>query len=58
MQIKKNKDNKEIKNHGDFQFPVLVSDECLSNYDNRTFAWHWHPEIELTVIIQVKWFTK
>lgn len=52
MQIKKNKDNKEIKNHGDFQFPVLVSDECLSNYDNRTFAWHWHPEIELTVIIQ------
>ena len=33
MQIITNKSQKELKEHGSFQFPVLVSRECLSGYE-------------------------
>lgn len=50
MQIKTNLSQKELKQHGDSGFPILVSKEQLSVYESGTFLWHWHPEIELTVI--------
>lgn len=48
MQIITNEQQKEIKSHGDYSFPVHVSEEILNNYERGSFLWHCHPEIELT----------
>ena len=50
MQIKTNQFQKEVKEHGNYNFPLLVSKERLSQYESGVFLWHWHPEIELTLI--------
>lgn len=50
IQIKTNQSHKELKEHGSFQFPVLVSDETLSRYKSGSFLWHWHKEIEFTYV--------
>jgi AraC-like DNA-binding protein len=52
MQLQLDKKNKEIKPHGSYGFPVLVSDERLSRFDTGEFPWHWHPEIELTLVLE------
>ncbi len=51
MQLQINSDKRELKSHGSFGFPVFISYEKLSAYERGTFAWHWHPEIELTFIL-------
>lgn len=51
MQIQINEEQKELKLHGKTQFPLLVSNEKLSNYTAGAFIWHWHPEIEITLIL-------
>lgn len=50
MQIVTNKYKREMKEHGNDQFPFLISYERLSKYESGSFLWHWHPEIELTLI--------
>ena len=51
MQIYIEKNQKEIKEHGSFAFPVNVSIENIQSYEQSSFLWHWHPEIELTWIV-------
>lgn len=51
MQIEINAQQKELKSHGCFEFPVSVNYETLSNYEHGSFIWHCHPEIELTLIL-------
>ena len=51
MQIHIEKNQKEIKDHGSFAFPVNVSIENIQSYEQSSFLWHWHPEIELTWIM-------
>lgn len=41
----------EQKNHGTFPFPLLVSIESLSDYDGGEFLLHWHPEVEITLVL-------
>ena len=50
MQIQTNQFQKELKEHGNYHFPFLISTEKLSKYESGSFLWHWHPEIELTLI--------
>ena len=50
MQIITNQFQKELTQHGNEQFPVLVSYQKLSEYESGSFMWHWHPEIEITYV--------
>ncbi len=50
MQIHTENNQKEIKEHGDYAFPVNVSEERIQDYEQDAFLWHWHPEVELTWI--------
>ena len=50
MQIITDETKKEIKAHGSHTFPLLVSYEKITAYDSGSFLWHWHPEIEMTLI--------
>lgn len=51
MQINIRDNKKEIKDHGSFSFPVNISVEKIQYYDQGSFPWHWHPEIELTWVM-------
>lgn len=50
-QIAIGKNKKEIKDHGSYSFPVNVCTESIQKYEHNSFLWHWHPEIELTLIL-------
>ena len=50
MQIITNQFQKELKQHGNEQFPFLVSYQKLSEYESGSFMWRWHPEIEITYV--------
>lgn len=50
MQLQTNQFQKEVKEHGSYSFPFVIHNEQLSCYENGSFLWHWHPQIELTLI--------
>lgn len=52
MQLHLDTNKKELKSHGTYEFPVNVSYEQLSHYERKSFLWHWHKEIELTILLQ------
>ncbi|MDO4313169.1 MAG: AraC family transcriptional regulator [Eubacteriales bacterium] len=48
IQIHTTDNQREMKAHGDYHFPVHISEESIGIYEGGAFMWHWHPEIELT----------
>lgn len=52
QQLKVDADRQEIKEHGSFSFPVRVSEERLFAMYGGAFLWHWHPQIELTLVLE------
>ena len=51
MQINIEENQKEIKEHGSYSFPLNVAVEHIESYEQGAFLWHWHPEIEITKIV-------
>lgn len=51
MQIITHTNQKELKEHGNYAFPVNISIEHIQSYEMGHFLWHWHPEVELTLIL-------
>ncbi len=51
MQINTTKNQKETKAHGSYEFPVGVNVEAIQAYEQGSFLWHWHPEVELTWVM-------
>ena len=51
MQIRMDKENRELNAHGSYEFPVNISYEQLSRYERGSLSWHWHQEIELTFVL-------
>lgn len=51
MQLQLDPNKQEVKAHGTYGFPVNVSREQLSRYEKNSFLWHWHREVELTLIL-------
>lgn len=49
-QIITNPSGRKLKEHGSYRFPFLVSRERLSRYETGSFLWHWHTEIEFTLV--------
>lgn len=54
MQIRTGKNKQEIKEHGNYEFPVNVCVESIQAYERGIFLWHWHKEVELTLVLSGK----
>ena len=54
MELLVNEEKRELKSHGTFQFPVNISRKRLSSYGTGAFPWHWHDEVELTLVLSGK----
>lgn len=51
MELRVNEEKKELKSHGTYGFPVNISRKKLSSYETGSFPWHWHDEVELTLVL-------
>ncbi len=54
MELQVNEQKQEMKFHGTYGFPVNVDRKWLSSYETGSFPWHWHDEIELTLVMSGK----
>ena len=51
MELQVNEERRELKSHGTYGFPVNISRKRLSSYQTGSFPWHWHDEVELTLVL-------
>lgn len=51
MELRVNEQRRELKFHGTYGFPVNLDRKLLSSYRTWSFPWHWHDELELTLVL-------
>ena len=42
---------KEVKKHGTKAFPFAVYLDDFSSFKNGYICWHWHDELQITMIL-------
>lgn len=50
MELRINEQGQELKVHGTYGFPVNVGRKRVSSYATGSFPWHWHDEVEFTLV--------
>ena len=50
MELRIDEQGKELKYHGTYGFPVNVGRKRISSYATGSFPWHWHDEVEFTLV--------
>lgn len=50
MELRIDEQGKELKYHGTYGFPVNVGRKRVSSYATGSFPWHWHDEVEFTLV--------
>lgn len=51
MELFTDNKNRELKPHGTYGFPVYVDKKPISAYPTGSFPWHWHDEVEFTLVL-------
>lgn len=54
MELSIDSQNRELKLHGTYGFPVYVDRKLISSYATGYFPWHWHDEVEFTLVVSGK----
>ena len=54
MELNIDSQNRELKLHGTYGFPVYVGRKLISVYPTGFFPWHWHDEVEFTLVVSGK----
>ncbi len=49
MELFLDNQNRELKPHGTYGFPVYADKKPISSYPTGSFPWHWHDEVEFTL---------
>ena len=51
MELFLDNQNRELKPHGTYGFPVYADKKPISSYPTGSFPWHWHDEVEFTLAV-------
>lgn len=51
MELSRDSQNRELKLHGTYAFPVYADRKLISSYPTGSFPWHWHDEVEFTLVL-------
>lgn len=51
MELNRDDQKRELKQHGTYGFPVYIGRKWISSYPTGYFPWHWHDEVEFTLVV-------